>query len=147
MSSVSSSDVFTLSHSESQNLDDYEESTFSYGMKMDVQHFVYWHTCLQVSTENVAPTGDENNRRLGLKVLNLSGNYLKEVPEGLPCYFPNLDQLNLSQNDIYSWGSLSHYPPMLRELDLSHNMLINLTEKLPSSLSTPEPSTCYNTKQ
>lgn len=147
VSSVSSSDVFILSHSESQNLDDYEESTFSYGMKMDVQHFVYWHTCLQVSTENVAPTGDENNRRLGLKALNLSGNYLKEVPDGLPCYFPNLDQLNLSQNDIYSWGSLSHYPPMLRELDLSHNMLINMTDKLPSSLGTPEPSTCYNTKQ
>ncbi|CAE1312967.1 unnamed protein product [Acanthosepion pharaonis] len=147
VSSVSSSDVFILSHSESQNLDDYEESTFSYGMKMDVQHFVYWHTCLQVSTENVAPTGDENNRRLGLKVLNLSGNYLKEVPDGLPCYFPNLDQLNLSQNDIYSWGSLSHYPPMLRELDLSHNMLINMTDKLPSSLGTSESSTCYNTKQ
>ncbi|XP_052829384.1 leucine-rich repeat serine/threonine-protein kinase 1 [Octopus bimaculoides] len=147
VSSNDNSEVFTLGHSTSQELEEYSDTVLSHNLKMDVQHCVYWHSSLQVSTESDVPANDENGRKLGLKVLNLSSNHLKEIPEGLACCFPNLDQLNISENDIYNWGNLSLYPSMLRELDLSQNRLINMSSKQGSTSTSTESLFCYNTRQ
>ncbi|KAI6219497.1 Protein kinase domain containing protein [Aphelenchoides fujianensis] len=58
-----------------------------------------------------------------IKVLNLSGNKLRSVPDCLACYCPRLVKLDLSQNELNSLRSVECLPPTLKHLNLQNNRL------------------------
>jgi len=58
-----------------------------------------------------------------LKELNVSSSYLSSLPKYLACYFPNLERLNVSNNNIASCCALNELPEFLEELDISNNKL------------------------
>ena len=58
-----------------------------------------------------------------LKELNVSFSCLSSLPNYLACYFPNLQHLNVSNNNITSCCALNELPEFLEELDISNNKL------------------------
>ena len=58
-----------------------------------------------------------------LKELNVSFCCLSSLPNYLACYFPNLQQLNVSNNNIVSCCALNELPEFLEDLDISNNKL------------------------
>ena len=58
-----------------------------------------------------------------LKELNVSSSCVNSFPKYLACYFPDLLHLNISHNNITSCCTINELPPLLEELDISHNNL------------------------
>ena len=58
-----------------------------------------------------------------LKELNVSSSHLTSLPRYLACYFPNLQILNVSSNNITCCCALNELPGFLEELDISNNKL------------------------
>ena len=56
-----------------------------------------------------------------LHMLDLSGNRLSSIPNGLPCLAPLLHTLKLARNAITNLSSIADFPPLLQTLDLSSN--------------------------
>ena len=56
-----------------------------------------------------------------IEFLDLSDNKLSSVPSGLPCLAPMLMTLKLNNNSIMDFGRVSHYPTLLKSLNLSAN--------------------------
>lgn len=57
-----------------------------------------------------------------LKIIDLSGNNLCQIPRGLACLAPHLRVLKLSNNQIVDLGHPCNYPQSLENLDVSKNM-------------------------
>jgi len=89
-----------------------------------------------LSTSTLAVGGVENTRNSNidhgdnsnicdcqLKKLDVSFSHLERFPKYLACYFPNLTHLNISHNSITSCCAINELPPLLEELDISHNKL------------------------
>uniref|UniRef100_A0A915CSY4 Non-specific serine/threonine protein kinase n=1 Tax=Ditylenchus dipsaci TaxID=166011 RepID=A0A915CSY4_9BILA len=68
----------------------------------------------------VAATSDFSS---ALRILNLSGNKLKIVPNCLACCAPRLTRLDLSMNEISSIGPVECLPGSLRHLNMANNQL------------------------
>ena len=77
-----------------------------------------------------------------LKELNVSSCSLNSFPEYLACYFPNLQNLNISDNIITSCCALNKLPAFLEELDISNNKIHNKEDCTTFALST-ETNCCY----
>ena len=58
-----------------------------------------------------------------LQELDISSSRLESFPKYLACYFPNLKRLNVSRNGITACCAINELPPLLEELDISHNIL------------------------
>ena len=58
-----------------------------------------------------------------LKELNVSFSHLSSFPRYLACYFPNLEHLNFSNNNITSCCAVNEIPAFLEDLDISSNKL------------------------
>ena len=87
-----------------------------------------------------------DNRRAShsclLKELNVSSCSLSSFPKYLACYFPNLQLLNISNNDITLCCALNELPAFLEELDISNNNIQSEEDCATFSLSS-ETSCCY----
>ena len=68
-------------------------------------------------------TNSLDKRSCILKDLNVSFSHLSNLPNYLACYFPNLQHLNVSNNNIASCCALNELPEFLEELDISNNKL------------------------
>lgn len=64
-----------------------------------------------------------HSRSCILKELNVSFSHLSSFPKYLACYFPNLQHLNVSNNEITTCCTLNELPEFLEELDISNNKL------------------------
>ena len=64
---------------------------------------------------------DDSQRGFGLRLLDLSGNFLTAVPQGLECLAPLLKTLKLGNNRITALGRIQDYPSRLETLILSDN--------------------------
>ena len=60
-----------------------------------------------------------------LQELDISSSQLKSFPKYLACYFPHLTHLNISHNSITTCCAINELPPLLEELDISHNNLLS----------------------
>ena len=77
-----------------------------------------------------------------LKELNVSSCSLSSFPKYLACYFPNLQLLNVSNNDITLCCALNELPAFLEELDISNNN-IQSTEDCATFMLSLETNCCY----
>ncbi|KAI6202441.1 Protein kinase domain containing protein [Aphelenchoides besseyi] len=66
---------------------------------------------------------ETNGTSNSIKILNLSGNKLRTLPDCLACYCPRLIKLDLSNNEISSLRSVECLPPTLKHLNLMQNRL------------------------
>lgn len=83
-----------------------------------------------------------DNSHDGLQILNLSNNFITEIPENFPCLCPKLNRLDLSNNKISKLLLPRCVPSGLRQLNISHNeieVLDSLKARLP-------PHPCTNPK-
>ena len=100
--------------------------------------------CLNISNSTlpIEWEGGEGREEVyeGLGMLNLSNNFIREIPENLPCLCPKLIRLDLSNNLISSVSFPRQFPARLKHLSLSHTLL----EMLDSSSTQPTPLPCTN---
>ena len=92
------------------------------------------------SNTDVTYAAQENGCQL--QELDVSFSWLKTFPKCLACYFPHLTHLNISHNSITTCCAINELPPLLEELDISHN---NLQCQLPEDCPVFHISTKENT--
>ena len=79
-------------------------------------------TCVVRSVDN-AHSDNSSISSCPLQELDISSSCVNHFPKYLACYFPDLTYLNVSHNNITSCCAISELPPLLEELDISHNNL------------------------
>ena len=67
-----------------------------------------------------------------LAMLDLSGNQLTQVPQGLACLAPLLNALKLARNHITDLGSADDYPSFLHTLEVSRNAVTRSVSSSPT---------------
>ena len=67
-----------------------------------------------------------------LAMLDLTGNQLTQVPQGLACLAPLLNSLKLARNRITDLGSADGYPSFLHTLEVSGNAVTNSVSSSPT---------------
>ena len=85
--------------------------------------------------------GDSIDSGCQLKELDISSSRLNSFPKYLACYFPDLVHLNISHNSITSCCAINELPPLLEDMDISHNNLQS-ESCLIFNLSTKEDAFC-----
>lgn len=86
----------------------------------------------------------QNDSESLLRFLNVSFAGLNKFPRGLACFFPNLKQLNISNNNIASCCTINELPASLEELDMSYNKIQSTNSSIFSLLYDDDNHVCYN---
>ena len=107
----------------SNNVAEQEVAGNTYANLYDVRKINHWSPKL-ISDEEVKAA----ETKKGLKTLKLSKNHLTEFPDFLSCCAPQLETLELSKNKFTSLGLLASYPKLLKNLDLSHNRILDMVD-------------------
>ena len=115
----------------------------------DVTHASLWRE--RISLRDVEG-GEGTSRRAKQKSrcklleLNASHNNLQAIPDRLVCFTPSLEVLQLANNEIERLVPPAALPASLRELDLTHNCIREITSAdLDSATLTTSFSSCFVT--
>ena len=96
---------------------------------------------LNISNANLSiewePVEYKEEDKEGLKVINLSNNRIREIPDNLPCLCPMLVQLDLSHNEITEISLPHSFPVAIRHLNLSNNPLTEIDCEISTMKSLP----------
>ncbi|XP_069125581.1 leucine-rich repeat serine/threonine-protein kinase 1-like [Argopecten irradians] len=123
---------------------EFESSMIMGTPENQVKHVNYWCSHLDTKETDFDLSNHPGKDHVGLKDLDLSHNLLTEVPRWLCCVSPHMENLNLSHNKINSVFRVGMYPQHLKTLDLSGNLIVNLTPwaREPDA----ETSMCYRSR-
>ena len=78
---------------------------------------------LRKTSVNYTMRSQHDTPKFVLETLDLTGNHLQSIPDGLSCLTPYLKILRLAKNRITGMGNVCDYPAHLQTLDLSSNGL------------------------
>lgn len=100
--------------------------------------------CLNISNSTLPIEWSEGESREemyeGLGILDLSNNLISDIPDNLPCLCPKLIRLDLSHNQIRNISIPRQFPPHLKDLTLSYNLI----ETLDCTTTMAKPLPCTN---
>ena len=65
----------------------------------------------------------------GLSILNLSNNFIAEIPDNFPCLCPKLTRLDLSHNQLSSVSLPRSFPPSVKQINLSFNLFTSINSE------------------
>ena len=86
----------------------------------------------------------QNESESLLRCFNISFAGLNKFPKCFACFFPNLKQLNISNNNVTSCCTINELPASLEELDMSHNKMQSTHNSIFSLLDDGDNHVCYN---